>query len=129
MFLLLLLSGNEQPNPGPELIKLQTPGEFKTKNGLRLFHLNVQSMVKQDKMDFITIWAESTDSDIIVLSETWLKESITNDMINIEEYNVFRSDHVGKAGGVAVYVKNNLNNTCIQSVTKSKCFELSVIKL
>ena len=127
LILLLLMSGNVKPNPGPELSQLQTPEEFRTEDGLRLFHLNVRSMI--NKMDSIRIWADSTDSDIIVLSETWLKKSITNDMINIKDYNVFRTDRVGKGGGVAIYVKNHLDCTCIESLTKPKCFELSVIKL
>lgn len=35
-----------------------------------------------------------TDADIMAITEIWLKTSITNDMINIDAYNVFRSDRV-----------------------------------
>lgn len=104
VFLLLLISGNIHPNPDPEWVQLQTPDEFKTSDGLRFFHLNVCSVV--NKIDLIRIWGESTNSDIMVLSETWLNESIANSMINIDGYNVFRSDRTKKGGGVAIYIKS-----------------------
>ncbi len=47
-------------------------------------------------MDSLRIWADTTDADIIVFTETWLKASVTNDMININAYNVFRSDRATK---------------------------------
>lgn len=71
--LLLLLSGNIHPNPGPELAQLQTPEELKSSNGIRFFHLNVRSLV--NKLDAVRIWADSTDADIIILTETWLKKN------------------------------------------------------
>ena len=60
-----------------------------------------------------------------VLSETWLKFSITNNSINIEGYSVFRIDRVNKGGGV--YAKSSLNCSCVESVTKH--FELLLVKL
>lgn len=68
--LLLLLSGNVQPNPGPELQFIQTPSDFKSFSGLKFFHLNARSLVP--KIDMVKIWAESTDAYVIVISETWL---------------------------------------------------------
>lgn len=70
--LLLLLSGNIHPNPGPELAQLQTPEELKSSNGIRFFHLNVRSLV--NKLDAVRIWADLTDADIIILTETWMKK-------------------------------------------------------
>lgn len=71
--LLLLMSGNVQPNPGPDTpIGFNTPADFKERSGLGFFHLNVRSLVP--KMDMLRIWAHSTDTDVIVLSETWLSK-------------------------------------------------------
>lgn len=44
--LLLLMSGNVQPNPGPDTpICFNTQADFKERSGLGFFHLNVRSLV------------------------------------------------------------------------------------
>lgn len=64
--LLLLISGNVQPNPGPiSASSFETPADFKSRYGLGFIHLNVRSLIS--KMDMIHIWAQSTDADVIVL--------------------------------------------------------------
>ena len=97
--LLLMLSGNVQPNPGPNIALqcLPTPSDFKSRAGLGFIHLNVRSLVP--KMDMIKIWANTTNTDIMVLSETWLKKSVLDESISIEGYKVYRTDRVGKGGG------------------------------
>lgn len=55
-------------------------------------------MSEVPKMDMIKIWANRTDTDIMVLSETWLKKGVSNDEIAIDGYNVFRSERRGKEG-------------------------------
>lgn len=52
--------------------------------GLHFFHVNVQSLV--NKINSIRLWAELIEGDIFVLSETWLKPSIMNNMIHIDGY-------------------------------------------
>ena len=99
------MSGNVQPNPGPDTpISFNTPAVFKERSGLGFFHLNVRSLVP--KMDMLRIWAHSTDADVFVLSETWLSKSVSDKVINISGYNVFRSDRPNRGGGVAIYIKN-----------------------
>lgn len=98
--LLLLLSGNVQPNPGPELQYSQTPSDFKIMSGVKYIHLNVRSLLP--KMDMVKIWVKSTDADVVIISETWLTKSITNEDINIYGYNVYRTDRPKKGGGVAI---------------------------
>ncbi len=53
------------------------------------------------------IWIESTGTDLIVVSKTWLSKSILDKDVAIDGYNIYRSDHlfiVPKGGGVAIYV-------------------------
>lgn len=78
------------------MIDLLSPNDLKDSSGLRFIHVNVRSLF--NKIDAICLWAKLTESDIIVLSETWLKPSITSNMIHIEGYNLFRMDRVGKGG-------------------------------
>lgn len=51
----------------------------------------------------IRIWPDTTDADIMVLSETCLKNSIPNKDINIVGYNVYRADRSNRGGGVAIF--------------------------
>uniref|UniRef100_A0A1A8AW44 Uncharacterized protein n=1 Tax=Nothobranchius furzeri TaxID=105023 RepID=A0A1A8AW44_NOTFU len=92
--LLLLLSGNVQPNPGPEPQCAKTPSDFKSLSGLKHIHLNVCSLL--NKMDEVRIWVTSTGADIVIISETWLTKSVTNEDINIDGFNVYRMDRPKK---------------------------------
>lgn len=51
IFLLLLLSGNIELNPGPDINCLDTPSDFKSRSGLGVFHLNVRSLLP--KLDLV----------------------------------------------------------------------------
>ncbi|KAF1394512.1 hypothetical protein PFLUV_G00001090 [Perca fluviatilis] len=126
--LLLLMSGNVQPNPGPDTpISFNTPADFKERSGLGFFHLNVRSLVP--KMDMLRIWAHSTDADVFVLSETWLSNSVSDKVINISGYNVFRSDRPNRGGGVAIYIKNQYQVNVLLSKSIVKQFEFLSLDL
>ena len=92
VILLLLISGNVQPNPVPDMQCLQTPSDFKSRSGFGIFHLNVRSLLS--KMDVVRIWAKSTDADGIVFSETWLSKSVFDKDICISGYNVYCTDRM-----------------------------------
>ena len=104
-----------------------TPTEFKTRSGPGFIHLNVRSMIA--KMDMIRIWAHTTDADVIVISETWLNKAVLNKDINIDGYNVYRTDRPKKGGGVAVYVKSKFHVNIRLSTSVSKQFELLALDM
>lgn len=54
ILLLLLLSGNVESNPGPQLDHIDSPDEFRTRSGLGIIHINARSMLP--KLDMIKIW-------------------------------------------------------------------------
>lgn len=84
--ILFMLAGNIQPNPGPFDIKcLLTPADFLNRLGLGFVHLNVQSLVPK-------IWAQTTDTDFIALTETCLRKSVSDNEITVSGYNVFRAN-------------------------------------
>ncbi len=60
-------------------------------------HLNVRSLLP--KLDMVYIWAKNTNADIIVISESWLNKSITDNNISIIGYKVFRADRLKRGGG------------------------------
>lgn len=124
VLLLLLLSGNVQPNPGPDLLQtIYSPCDCKNRSG----HFNVRSLLP--KMDILRLWVDETDMDIMVLSETWLKSTITDNMIAIDGYNIFRADRSGKGGGVAIYVKSKFLSSVTLSVSRVKQLDLLALKI
>ena len=125
--LLLLLSGNIELNPGPDINCLRTPCDFKSRSGLGVVHLHVRSLLP--KLDLVKIWASSTDTDVLVLSETWLKKSITDKDIAIKGYNVFRCDRPRKGDGIAIYVRQKFYVTVQSSLSLSRQFEFLALKL
>ena len=61
-------------NPGPSLKNISTPDELKVRSGLGILHLDVRSLLP--KIDTVKILVQTTEPDILVLSETWLSKSI-----------------------------------------------------
>lgn len=86
LIVLLLFSGSVQHNPGPELQCIQSTFNFKSLSGVKVVHLNMGSLLS--KMDIVRIWVNSTDVDIVVISETRLTKTVANENINISGYNV-----------------------------------------
>ena len=130
IILLLLMSGNVKSNPGPTppgIINLSTPSDFKERNGLGLLHMNIRSLVP--KLDFVKAWVFTSDPDILVVSETWLNKSVLDSTIQINGYNIFRSDRQSKGGGVAIYVKTRFTCRVTKSIALPKLFEFLSIDI
>lgn len=127
--LMLLMSGNVQPNPGPvsDVTSLQTPADFLNRSGIGFVHMNVRSLLP--KIDMVRIWAKSTNADIMVLSETWLRSSTPDSDVYMDGYNIFHTDRGAKGGGVAIYVKNTFQATVQLSKSVPKQFELLILKI
>ena len=117
------------PNTDHTPIFLNNPQTFKQRKGLGLIHLNVRSLLCHDKLDHIKILLSQTDADILVVSESWLKESVTDSSVALDHYNIFRCDRVGKGGGVAIYVKSKFKVSVLKTVSIPKCFELLILKV
>ena len=121
------MSGNVEPNPGPDFNYLSTPCDFKARSGLGVIHVNVRSLLP--KLDLVKIWAKTSDTDILVLTETWLNKSVTDKDIAIKGYNVFRCDRPRKGEGIAIFTKNKFQTTLLSSVSLSRQFEFLALKL
>lgn len=109
IILLLMISGNVQPNPGPDSPMLSVPADMDTlfsSRGLHILHLNVRSLIH--KMDEIRLLFASNKVGIISFSETWLDNSINDSEIEIENYVVIRKDRNRNGGGVCVYIRSDI---------------------
>uniref|UniRef100_A0A669EJS2 Reverse transcriptase domain-containing protein n=1 Tax=Oreochromis niloticus TaxID=8128 RepID=A0A669EJS2_ORENI len=80
-------------------------------------------------MDLVRIWVKSTNADIVIISETWLSKSITDDDINITEYNLYRTDRPRKGGGVAIYVKSRYEVSIVLSASIPKQMEFLALDI
>lgn len=99
---------------------MNTPDEFKTRAGLGFIHFNTRSLLP--KLDFKQTWAQSTDTDILIISETWFSKSV----LAIKGCAPRR-----KGGGIAIYPKNqflcnNIYSVSVQEIEPgSVCEEVS----
>ena len=100
IFALLLCHGDIEINPGPKKLK---------KNSLSVCHWNLNSLSAHNfsKLTQLKAYISVYKLDFICLSETYLDSSIPNSLLEIEEYNLIRSDHSydTKRGGVCNYFK------------------------
>jgi len=66
------------------------------KNGLKIVHLNAQSLLK--KIDELRFLFTQSNVDLICVSETWFVNDLCDLSIICEGFNVYRSDRTGHAG-------------------------------
>ena len=103
--ILLILSGDFSLNPGPvynnQSLHSNEWNVFRSK-GIHLIHLNVNSLLP--KIDEIRYIAEPTKATIIGITESKLDESIFQSEIEIDNYNLLRSDRNRNGGGAACCV-------------------------
>lgn len=86
--------------PHPKL----NPTEFKKRKGLGFIHLNIKNIIQQDKLDHLKILVTQTDPDIVVLSETWLRCTVNDSEMALNDFNLFRIDRNSRGGVVAIYI-------------------------
>ena len=78
-----------------------------------MLHINVRSLIPKPDQVKIDI-CHPADTQIVSISETWLKPSIQSDMLYIEEYELHRFDRNGSSckksgGGLCTYVRSDIN--------------------
>ena len=115
LFMLILLSGDVEVNPGPDSVEsstdfsdiLSSASLNSLSNHLSILHLNIQSLLP--KIDLIR--GEAIAHDILIFTESWLKPTINDDSIHIENFlPPFRTDRWERpGGGVIAYVRDTLS--------------------
>ena len=78
---------------------------------LTLLYTNAQSLV--NKVNELKAITAINNPDLIIVTETWTNESITNQLLDIDGYDVVeRKDRndtlMGRGGGIVVYAKKDL---------------------
>ena len=134
--LLLLISGDVNPNPGPN-VSLDTsassscsdlPGMSVLRDHLNIVHLNIQSMYP--KRDILEV--EMQYYDIVVLTETWLSPNKKTEDIMIPNFDAtYRKDRNDRpGGGVAIYIKSGISShkltNLIYGDLEGLCVEINI---
>ena len=77
------------------------------KRGLHLIHLNINSIVS--KIDELRIITKKSRASVIGITESKLDETILDEEIDIDGYELARSDRNRHGGGVVCYIRNDIS--------------------
>ena len=97
-FLLILLCGDIELCPGPKINK-----------GIQIAHQNVRGLFS--KRDDVADFINQNNVNIFGVTETLLTTTLLSSFVFVDGYNFERRDRVGKGGGTAVYIKENIDYT------------------
>ena len=109
--------------------------DIRASKGIKFCHLNIRSIM--NKIDQFKMHVERSTFDIITLSETWLTEEYSSSLLNMDGYQILRSDRLTigpngtkKGGGLLTFDKSNLNFVSVNDVSKnSSCQDVEIQRL
>ena len=123
--LLLLCHGDIESNPGPKKSGNCQP--------LKFCHWNLHTILSANcfKVSILKSFNALHSNDFICLSETLLSHSVSSalDPLNIDGYNIVRSDHPGgsKRGAVCCYFKESLPIRILKITPMTECLVLELL--
>lgn len=75
--------------------------------GLQIIQYNVRSLFH--KIDIVRYDFLTPSMDILCFTETWLNESLPDEMISIDNFQLLRNDRsYGRGGGTCIFIKNHI---------------------
>ena len=115
MFVLILLAGDIESNPGPDMFDHSSDNNISNSStyDISIFEQNfsiVQYKIQSLMGKVYQLQRELSHFDLITLTETWLSENVSTDEIMFQNYQVpFRKDRITNSyGGVIVYEKDSI---------------------
>ncbi|KAI5728791.1 hypothetical protein M8J77_021191 [Diaphorina citri] len=94
---------------------------------LSCIHLNAQSLSAH--MHEIRTLIDNADLHAILISESWLKPSISDSLVNISGYTLVRHDRlVRRGGGVAMHIRNDLTHKVLVRSTAASSQDDKIIE-
>lgn len=83
---------------------LRTTSDFSSK----FCHVNAQSVFAH--LDEFREFFINSQFQLIAVSETWFKPSMSDDLVSLDGYDLLRHDRLGRSGGgVAIYFRKHLS--------------------
>ena len=99
-----------------------------------VFLINAQSLLP--KIDELKIVAAIESPDLLCITETWLSPAIPDVLLNIQNYDLCRTDRIGRrGGGTAIYLRETMKsavlsvNENLNSIIQSTFIDLHQCKL
>nr|CAI5854080.1 unnamed protein product [Callosobruchus analis] len=83
------------------------------RNHISFLSLNIRSIFTG--FNYFKTYIDSSDIDIITLTETWLNHQISSETVTLDKYKFLRADRGSRGGGVGVYIKKIINCRMILS--------------
>lgn len=97
-------------------------------NSLNVCHINTCSLYK--KIGQLREIVFGTEIHIICISESWLKTTHSDRMVEIAGFKILRHDRFGsRGGGVAIYVKNGIKCNVIRKSSSTCSLEFVFVEL
>ena len=82
-------------------------------------------------MDELRVTANALNADVIVITESWLHDGISNDLLQLNLYEIFRCDRRNrKGGGVCIWTHHNFSPSVLLPLSPIPPFiELVLVRL
>ena len=77
------------------------------KKGLKICHINAQSL-GDGKVDEFRYIFEYSSEDLMCISETLFKPQISDNLYQLNGYNIVRVDRLSHDGGVAIFIESSI---------------------
>ena len=84
-------------------------------------HININSL--RHKFSELNIMLHEKMIDILVISESKLDDSFSNNLFHINGYCLYRQDNTARSGGIVVYVRDCIANSCGKIQINEKLLE------
>ena len=109
---------NQEVNPAPECP--QAVVDFCNRKSLGSMHVYIRSLLP--KFVLLTALADSTNPDVLAVSESWIRKATKNSEISIPNYNIFQDRTAKGVGSMqgSVILSRSGTKTHSQSVRKAK---------
>ena len=101
------------PNPNPSNLTSKSPASIGRVSNLCVLYYNARSLLP--KFDELRAACLVYSPDIICISETWLDESISNNELSLQNFNIVRRDRNRQGGGILIYVNNFYSHSLVFS--------------
>lgn len=95
--------------------------------GLKVCHFNAQSLFP--KIDEFKDVFSSNSVDVVCISETWLQPHVTDQLISLSNFKIYRNDRNSRGGGVAIYINKSLKSRKIASSSACDTTEYIFIEI
>ena len=109
----LLSSTSFRQAQPPILVTSSSPTSLGRVSNLYVLYYNARSLLP--KFDELRAACLVYNPDIICITETWLDESISNNELSLQNFDIVRRDRNRQGGGILIYVNNRYSHSLVFS--------------